>query len=510
MIVDRRTHPLRLVAAAVQPILAGWAIVVILGIFSYTLMADSPALGATTWQDVAAVTTGWWLTAFGGSLHFDGVAITLPPLMITLLTFFAALAFIRRRAVKDWIDVSIIAISSGVAVAALGLLAPAGSNSWTAGLGAAVLSLVAILASKNRTDWFATGIFTSAPGRAIYDGFVLARRAVLTGIGLGALGLVTSLVVGWSEILRINDYYIVEWHSGVLMWLFQIAYLPTVVLWSLAYLIGAGFAVGTGTIFSAFGVTAAPLPAIPILGALPQPGSGAAWVVVIVVAILILRGMSEARAFPDMIEVFITGLIQVAATAAMGALLALISHGSIGPQRMSVTGPEAPTMALHSAVFLGVPLVLGMIIGHRSTVAAFRASITRAGDTVRGLLTKNKVPEPSGAADASWESVRDGGSALSPVWPDVTTDGAAQATRGTGVQTLTTEPSANAEAAELGESVADVDNAPEELASAHADDAQRVEGDHSFAGAKDHLREGPTPPTPATAETPAETGKEES
>ncbi len=65
MTVDTRTHPLRLAAAAVQPILLGWASVVILGIFSYTLMADSPALGSTTWQDVAAVSTGWWMTAFG-------------------------------------------------------------------------------------------------------------------------------------------------------------------------------------------------------------------------------------------------------------------------------------------------------------------------------------------------------------------------------------------------------------------------------------------------------------
>lgn len=372
MSANTRTHPLRLVFAAVQPIVFGWAIIVVAGIFAYTLMADSPALGSTTWQDVASVATGWWLTAFGGTLHFDGVSITLPPLLITVLTYLAALGFIRKLPVKDWVDIAILALSSGVATALLGLLAPLGSNWWPAGIGGAIVSIFAVLSSKNRVDWFGKGIFTSAAGRAVYDGFMLGRRAVLLALLFACAALLTATIAGWSQILKINGYYIVEWHSNAMMWLFQLAYLPVYVLWALAYIIGAGFSVGVSTTFSALGVSAAPLPAIPILGALPQPGDGAPWVIAVVVIALIALGIRQARAFPVLPEVLITGGIQVLIVALFGSVLALVSRGAIGPDRLSEAGADALRMAFASALVIGLPMLVGMILGHRSATAKYR------------------------------------------------------------------------------------------------------------------------------------------
>lgn len=404
MTADTRTHPLRLVFAAVQPILFVWATIVVLGIFAYTVMADSPALGSTTWQDVASVMTGWWLTAFGGVLHFDGVSIALPPLLITILTFMAAHAFIRKLPIKDWFDAAVLALSSGAATALLGLLAPVGTIWWSAAIGAAFLSLLAVLSSKNRADWFGTGFFTSAAGRAVYDAFMLARRAMIAALILALVAVFAAMLSGWSEILKINGYYIIDLSSTIMMVLFQAAYLPVYVLWALAYIVGAGFSVGAGTAFSALGVSSAPLPAIPILGALPQPGGGSLWLIALTAIVFIILGIRQARAFPDLTEVLITGSIQVGIVAILGSLLAVASQGAAGPDRLEVMGAEAPRMALMCAVVIGLPLLLGMILGHRTAVQKYREWFGLAKTSAQGLVNSRRKSPASPVSSHSADS----------------------------------------------------------------------------------------------------------
>ena len=50
----------------------------------------------------------------------------------------------------------------------------------------------------------------------------------------------------------------------------ELAYVPNLVVWALAWLTGAGFAVGAGTQFAPDGVVGGALPAVPMLGALPS------------------------------------------------------------------------------------------------------------------------------------------------------------------------------------------------------------------------------------------------
>lgn len=406
MKADVRTHPLRLVFAGIQPILYGWAVLVVLGIFSYTIMADSPSLGTTTWQDVAGVVTGWWLTAFGGSLHFDGVAISLPPLLITLVTFLGLYFFVRKLPVTDWKDTSVFVVAAGATTALLGQLAPAGSNWWLAVVGMVVLAFLAVLSSKNRTDWFGAGFFNTPAGRAIYDGLILARRVIVAALVLGTIGFVTAVVLGWSDILSINSYYILQWHSNVFMWLFQICYVPTLIVWSLAYMVGAGFAVGTGTSFSALGAESAPLPAVPILGALPQPGSGTPWIIAIVVLVVFLLGMRQSAAFPDMKEALITGAIHVGFVAIIASILGALAQGSIGPERLAITGPEAPPMAGLGALVLGLPMYLGMIANHRTARAKYVAWWKNVREKSAAAKNKTAATTPRAGDDAGGDQSR--------------------------------------------------------------------------------------------------------
>lgn len=367
MSVSERVPASRLIAAGIQTFLYGWVTVAALAILTFTLKADSPALGEATWQDAARIATGWWMTAFGGTLHFAAVQITLPPLAITLITFAVALSFVRRLPLADWRDVAILCASGAVTVGALGSLAPSGSNMWRAVLGAALLLLLAAMVSRNRTDWFGQGFFTTPAGRALYDGLRLALRATAIVLICALLTAALGLLLGWSQIRMIAGFYVIDILAWILLWGFQLCYLPTMVLWALAYIVGAGFSLGAGTSFSATNVASAPLPAVPLLGALPQPHVSVPWVIPLIVIIIFAAGWRKAMAFPTLSEAGATGGLQVAFVFVIFALLGALASGSIGPERMQVLGPEPPRLALAGALVVGLPMLAGLLAGNRVT-----------------------------------------------------------------------------------------------------------------------------------------------
>ena len=57
--------------------------------------------------------------------------------------------------------------------------------------------------------------------------------------------------------------------GGIMLLALTILYLPNFMIATLAYIVGAGFAVGRGTLISPFTFNLGKIPALPILGALP-------------------------------------------------------------------------------------------------------------------------------------------------------------------------------------------------------------------------------------------------
>ena len=66
--------------------------------------------------------------------------------------------------------------------------------------------------------------------------------------------------------------------GGAVLVLGCLLLLPNAAVWAVAYAAGPGFAVGTGTVVSPFGATLGPVPALPLLAALPAAGSPPAMV----------------------------------------------------------------------------------------------------------------------------------------------------------------------------------------------------------------------------------------
>ena len=94
-----------------------------------------------------------------------------------------------------------------------------------------------------------------------------AAAAVLT---IAALAVAVLLLANYAQIITLYE----NLHSGGLggfaLTIAEILFLPNLVIWAAAWLIGPGFAIGAGSVVSPLGTTLGPIPSIPVLGALPQ------------------------------------------------------------------------------------------------------------------------------------------------------------------------------------------------------------------------------------------------
>ncbi|MGC5169086.1 DUF6350 family protein [Microbacterium sp. DT81.1] len=225
-----------------------------------------------------------------------------------------------------------------------------------------------------------------------------------TAIALAGLVMAASAAVGVSVLLR-GDEVIALYESthldalgATVVTLGQLAYLPTLVVWALAWLAGPGFAIGVGTAVSPAGTQLGVLPGIPLLGLIPEGGSDWLLLVLLVpVAAGAVAGWAirsrmvapklaaPATAVP-VARVELTGLIptvpiappvappapehepvgpRIAVTAGIGilagalaALLAWAASGSLGPGRLAEVGPSAGPVALA----VGLEVLVGAAI----------------------------------------------------------------------------------------------------------------------------------------------------
>ena len=141
-----------------------------------------------------------------------------------------------------------------------------------------------------------------------------------------------------------------------------LAYAPVGVLWALAYSVGPGFAVGTGTLVAPSGTTVGDLPAFPLLAALPGEGPAPALAMLgLAVPVLagVVIGVRVARRSPD--GVGVTAGIAAgsgALTGVLAGLLSVIARGGLTAGRMSTLGPQPLVVAVWTALSLAVVAAL--------------------------------------------------------------------------------------------------------------------------------------------------------
>ena len=170
---------------------------------------------------------------------------------------------------------------------------------------------------------------------------------VLMLIAVAGLALAALVGFNWILITQLYEAVRVTALGGIAVTVAQLAILPNLVIYGASWLTGAGFSIGTGSLISPLGTAAGPMPALPILGALPvgQLSFGMIALVVPLVGAFLATIMIRKRAadirfeFASAWSAAISLGLSIAAVAAVEiGILVFIASGSAGPGRLVLVG----------------------------------------------------------------------------------------------------------------------------------------------------------------------------
>lgn len=353
------------VLAVMVIVLVGWA-----------TAADSDASASTA--VAAALQT--WLAGHGTRMTFQGGTFSLLPLGLAALP--AALLYTSTVRAGRTAGVAgrrgVIALTSAVTatyavlatvVALLARTAEVRPTPSSAFLGAiAVAALAAGAGSVRATGRWLVLWLRVPPLLRLAVPPALGALAVL--VAGGALLVGATLAVHHERAASLVTALDPGVGGTVLLVFGSLLYVPTAVVWGTAYAVGPGFAVGQGTGVGPFGSELGPVPAFPLLAALPEstaPGVGllalAAPVGAAVLAVLLLRrsahAVPAARVHGWRQVLRVSGLVG-ALVAAGAAGLTVLASGSAGPGRMAEVGPA--WWAVGPLAGLEVAAVVAMVL----------------------------------------------------------------------------------------------------------------------------------------------------
>ncbi|MDQ1083143.1 MULTISPECIES: DUF6350 family protein [Microbacterium] len=197
---------------------------------------------------------------------------------------------------------------------------------------------------------------------------LVVRGLALTTLGLVAVGgvlVVAGLIARSSQVIGLYQASNADGIGATVIALGQLAYLPTLVLWAVAFSAGPGFSLGSDTAVTPAATQVGALPGIPVLGAVPE--STSSWLLLLALLPIgigaltgwILRSRMPRTLGPEPFGPRLVVALAVAVlTGGAGALAALAASGSIGPGRLADTGPEPGPLALA----LGLEVLVGLAI----------------------------------------------------------------------------------------------------------------------------------------------------
>ncbi|MFC9441053.1 DUF6350 family protein [Nocardia sp. NPDC057030] len=343
-----------------------YALTAIIVLVLATLLTSGSDLAGTS----GAIAAGW-LGAHQVPLVIGKTSLGLLPLLPTaLLVWLAGRECARAvepgctRADLGWIvgaavagPLLITAICLAVAEDASGVVALQPPNTLAAFAWVAALYLVAALggiATRTRRELF---VLLRLPEWAI-SGMYAAGRAMLRLLGCATALIVVSFLF---HIPRIGDTY----HSagnaaGVIgLTLLSLAYLPNLVVQAVGVLVGASAQIGVAS-FGVFSVVGGPIPAVPLLAAVPTGPAAGWWPVLLLIpaAIGVLGGLDLARGSTDRIGAPWATLCSAGLAAVGLSLLGVIAGGDLGT--FGRIGIDLPIFLLLTFAWLAVPGYAGL------------------------------------------------------------------------------------------------------------------------------------------------------
>lgn len=366
---------------AVGVVLAGWLILAGASLLGWVYSPEeelAPAL---------LLASRLVLLAYGTPVEIGGQLVSIVPLTLTgvlvllgqPLAAMAARVYANKQATSDdtgqlWVDGQALVLRVGgtyaavhaVAVLALAFVADSGQEAWRAALGGLVIGAVS-------GAWGASRAIDHDPRRHWLPWLrtlpTAIGAAVLVCIGGGAAVLAATFFLHLDRVAGIHDALGPDLVGTILLVGLQLLWLPNLALWGTSWSLGAGITLGEDTLLNLNVTDVGFLPAIPMLGAIPEQGlappSTLWWLVIGVLAgalaaVLVLLPLPSLR-FDA------TGAIGAGAGVVSGlfvAVLGSLSGGSLGNVRLAHIGPLLGDLVVVAPSILGLSgLVVGVAVG---------------------------------------------------------------------------------------------------------------------------------------------------
>ena len=382
--VGRDRAPLPLAAA----IAACWAATVsLVPVAVVVVLLQAAESGTAAVAGSVRTAAVGWLLGHGVPVTTEVGRLSLAPLALTALAAWrvtrAGIHVTRAMGARNSRSPRQAAIAAAAVAAAYGVLglivgSVVDSPQWSIGpvrSGATLAGFGFLTAGYGalRATGVAGDLIGKVPG-LVRDG---ARCGLVGTVTLLAAGAATAGIAVAAAGDRAAET-LAAYRTGVAgltgLVLLCLAYAPNLAIWAVSYLVGPGFAVGTGTVVRGSDVTLGSLPPLPVFAGLPQsplPTVGATLLLVPVLAggvagwLLARTGGSRARSNPRQgQELSWTRLAGGAAVSGVvGGLLlgfaAAASGGSLGGGHLAAMGPAPLLVTLFSIATLTVGALLG-------------------------------------------------------------------------------------------------------------------------------------------------------
>ena len=215
----------------------------------------------------------------------------------------------------------------------------------------------------------------------------------LTILGCGAVAATVALVVHVDDAVTMAQSLHAGLWGGLALLALGIAYVPVLVVWASAYVLGAGVVIGPGVAVSPFVLVTAPtqLPPFPMLAAVPQSAGPLSWALPLTGVLAgVLAGILIARR--SRIEPRLVRLAMAIGAAAVSglvlALLAFLASGSLGDVRLANLGPPALIVGVLAFVLVTLGAVPSAVIV--APPAKPRLAVANVGDTAHDVADDTK------------------------------------------------------------------------------------------------------------------------
>jgi hypothetical protein len=190
---------------------------------------------------------------------------------------------------------------------------------------------------------------------ALSQGFLFGSRIIALLLGVSSIIFGLCLLLNFSMVKNLTTVLQPGIFGGLLLMLLNILYLPNAIVATLAYFSGVGFAVGSGTLVSPLSFRLNKIPAMPLLGALPEGKSSIAiiGIVFVIFAGAILASWTVALNIKVLRQSLIVAIL-------IAAFVGYSGSGALITDAMSAVGvsPWKFTLAIAAELATGVTLAL--------------------------------------------------------------------------------------------------------------------------------------------------------